>query len=230
MSEKFSKNQQEYWDKQHKKGMRPSEIEGAPNELALNYMKYIKPGGVVLEIGVASGNDARYFAKENQNKIVGVDISKEAIKNFIDAAIKDGTIGKMTPIIASAEEISKILGDKENYDAFYSRSALHLDDEKTSSFLKWLISHLNKDGVVIIEGKTKEDFKIERSVEVGKNLYEDIDGHIRRVWSEDNIKSLCYFLNLEIVEMKRTVETILGKKTQFINFVAKKKDTSNVIL
>lgn len=222
MTEKFSKNQQEYWDKLHKKGKRVSEIEGGPNKFAINYMKYIKPGGKVLEIGVASGNDARYFARENQNKITGVDISNEAIKHFIDAAIEDGTIDEMVPIVASAEEIPKLLGDREYYDAFYSRSALHLDDDKIIPFLQWLVQHLNKDGVVMIEGKTKKDFKIERSAKVGKNLYEDVDGHIRRVWSEDYIKSLCNFLNLEIVEIKRTAETILGKETQFIHFVAKK--------
>ena len=223
MSEKLTINQQEYWDEQHKKGRRPSEIEGGPNDFAVNYMKYIKPGGTVLEIGVASGNDARYFARENQNKVIGVDISKEAIKNFIDAAVKDGTMDKMTPIVANAEDIPKLLNDQKSFDALYSRSALHLNDEKTNAFLQWFVSHLNKEGVVMIEGKTKEDFKIERSAQVNKNLCEDIDGHLRRVWSEDYIKSLCNLLNLEIVEIKKTVENILGKETQFIHFVAKKK-------
>lgn len=223
MSEKLIINQQEYWDEQHKKGMRPSEIEGGPNDFAVNYMKYIKPGGTVLEIGVASGNDARYFARENQNKVIGVDISKEAIKNFTDAAVKDGTIDKMTPIVANAEDVPKLLNDQESFDALYSRSALHLDDEKTNTFLQWFVSHLNKKGVVMIEGKTKEDFKIERSSEVNKNLYADIDGHFRRVWSEDYIKTLCNLLGLDIVEMKKTSENILGKETQFIHFVAKKK-------
>lgn len=223
MSEKLIINQQEYWDKQHKKGMRPSEIEGGPNDFAVNYMKYIKTGGTVLEIGVASGNDARYFARENQNKVIGVDISKEAIKNFIDAAAKDGTLDKMTPIIANAEDIPNLLNNKESFDALYSRSALHLNDEKTNEFLQWFVSNLNKEGVVMIEGKTKEDFKIERSSEVNKNLYEDIDGHLRRVWSEDYIKSLCNLLDLDIVEIKKTSENILGKETQFIHFVAKKK-------
>lgn len=223
MSEKFTINQQEYWDEQHKKGMRPSEIEGIPNNFAVNCVKYIKPGGMVLEIGVASGNDARYFARENQNKVIGVDISKEAIKNFTDAAAKDGTLDKMVPIVANAEDIPNLLNNNESFDALYSRSALHLNDEKTNEFLQWFVSNLNKEGVIMIEGKTEEDFKIERSSEVNKNLYEDIDGHLRRVWSEDYIKSLCDLLNLDIVEIKKTSENILGKETQFIHFVAKKK-------
>ena len=75
----------------------------------------------------------------------------------------------------------------------------------------------------MIEGKPKEDFKIERSVEVGKNCYEDVDGHVRRVWSEDDIKALCDSFDFEIVEMGRTVETVQEKETKYIHFIAKKK-------
>lgn len=82
---------------------------------------------------------------------------------------------------------------------------------------------MNKGGVVLIEGKPKEDFKIGRSVEVGKNCYEDADGHIRRAWSEDDIKSLCNSFDLEIIEMGRTTEIWQGKETRFIHFIAKKK-------
>jgi len=152
-----------------------------------------------------------------------VDISTEAIRQLINAAVKDGTIGNILPIIAEASEVPELLGDQEYYDAFYARSSLHLDDDKIIPFLQYLIFHLNKDGVIMIEGKPKEDFKIERSVEVNKNCYEDVDGHIRRVWSEDDIKSLCDSSNLEIIEMGRTSETIQEKETKFIHFVAKKK-------
>lgn len=75
----------------------------------------------------------------------------------------------------------------------------------------------------MVEGKPKEDYKIGRSVEVGKNCYEDVDGHIRRVWSGDDIKTLCDSFDLEIVELSRTAEVIQEKETQFIHFVAKKK-------
>ena len=219
-----SKGQQEYWDRQHKKREEEHrEIENEPNEFAKNCLKYIKLGGKVLEIGVANGRDARYFVRENQNKIVGVDISTEAIRQLINAAVKDGTIDNILPVVAEASEVPELLGDQEYYDAFYARLALHLDDDKIVPFLQYLVSHLNKDGVVMIEGKPKEDFKIERSVEVGKNCYEDVDGHIRRAWSEDDIKSLCSSFGLEIVEMGKTAETIQEKETKFIHFVAKKK-------
>lgn len=114
------------------------------------------------------------------------------------------------------------LEDQEYYDAFYSRSALHLDDEKIVPFLEYVVSHLNKDGVVMIEGKPKEDFKIERSIEVGKNCYEDVDGHIRRAWTEDDIKSMCESFALEIIEIGRTTEILQEKETKFIHFIAKK--------
>ena len=75
----------------------------------------------------------------------------------------------------------------------------------------------------MVEGKPKEDQKIERSIEVDKNCFEDIDGHIRRVWSKDNIKSLCDSFNLKIVEIGRTTEVWQGKETKFIHFIAKKQ-------
>lgn len=97
-----------------------------------------------------------------------------------------------------------------------------MDDEKIIPFLGYVVSHLNKDGVVMIQGKPKEDFKIGRSMEVGKNCYEDVDGHLRRVWSEDDIKSLCQYLQLEVVEIGRTTEVLLGQETKFIHFIARK--------
>ncbi|MFZ3011623.1 MAG: class I SAM-dependent methyltransferase [Minisyncoccia bacterium] len=224
MPEKFNINQQEYWDRQHKKREAESlELINVPNEFAKNCLKYIKPEGKVLEIGIANGRDSRYFVKQNKNKIVGVDISTEAIRQLIDAAISDGTISSILPVVAEASEIPELLEDQEFYDAFYSRSALHLDDKKIILFFEYVVSHLNKDGILMVEGKPKEDQKIERSIEVDKNCFEDIDGHIRRVWSEDNIKSLCDSFNLEIVEIGRTTEVWQGKETKFIHFIAKKK-------
>lgn len=224
MSEKISINQQEYWDKQHKiREDEFSRLENVPNEFAKKCLQYIKPEGKILEIGIANGRDARYFARENKNKIIGVDISTEAIRQLINAAMADGTMDKILPIVVDASEVPKLLEDQEYYDAFYSRSALHLDDEKIIPFFEYVISHLNKDGVVMIEGKPKEDLKIEKSVEINKNCYEDANGHIRRVWSENDIKSLCDSFNLEIIEMGRTTEVWQDKETKFIHFIAKKK-------
>lgn len=224
MVEKFNTNQQEYWDKQHKDRLKESvELESVPNDFAKKCLKYIKPGGKVLEIGIANGRDSRYFVRENKNNIIGVDISTEAIRQLIEAALRDGTISKILPVVAEANEIPSLLKNQEYYDAFYSRSALHLDDEKISPFLTYITSHLNENGVIMIEGKTKEDSKIERSVEVGKNCFEDVDGHIRRVWSEKDIIDLCEYFNLEIIEIGRTTEIWQGKETKFIHFIAKKK-------
>lgn len=224
MSEKFNPDQKEYWDEQHKKREEEHrKIENEPNEFAKHCLKYIKIGGKVLEIGVANGRDARYFARENQNTVVGVDISTEAIRQLITVAITDGTIDKILPVVADASEVPELLGDQEYYDTFYSRSTLHLDNDKIIPFLEYIVSHLNKDGVIMIEGKPKEDFKMERSVEVNKNCYEDIDGHIRRVWSESDIENLCEKFELEIIETGRDTEIIEEKETKFIYFIAKKK-------
>jgi len=171
---------------------------------------------------IASGRDARYFIRENENTVVGVDISTEAIRQLIKASVKNGTVDSLLPVVGSAEDVPKLLDDQECYDAFYARSALHLDDDEIVPFLGYVVSHLNDDGVVLVQGKPKEDFKLARSVEVGKNCYEDVDGHIRRAWSEEDIIALCHYLQLEIIEIGHTTELVLGKETKFLHFIAKK--------
>lgn len=224
MAKKSRKSSQEkYWDKQHKQ--REAEhraLERVPNEFAKKCLPHIKRGGKVLEIGVANGRDSRYFIRENDNVVVGVDISTEAIRQLLKAATANGTVDKILPVVADAEDVPRLLDDQEYYDAFYARSALHLDDDRIVPFLGYVVSHLNEDGVVLIQGKPKEDFKLARSIEVGKNCYEDIDGHIRRAWSEEDIKSLCQYLHLEIIEIGKTTEVLRGKETKFIHFIARK--------
>lgn len=216
-------SQKEYWGRQHKKQEKEYQaLENIPNEFAKKCLQHIKPGGKILEIGIASGRDARYFVRENKNTVVGVDISTEAIRRLIKAATADGTVNKILPIVGSAEDVPKLLADQEHYDIFYARSALHLDDDKIIPLLGYVVSHLNEDGIVIIQGKTKEDFKIARSMEVGKNCYEDIDGHIRRGWSEEDIKALCQYLQLDIIEIGTSTEVLFGQEAKFIHFVAQK--------
>ena len=216
-------DQKKYWNDQHKRRKKEHEvIESEPNEFAKKCLPLIKSGGKILEIGIASGRDARFFIRENKNTVVGVDISTEAIRQLIKAAVKNGTVGNILPVVGSVEDVPKILSDQERYDAFYARSALHLDDDEIVPFLGYVVSHLDEDGVVLVQGKPKEDFKIARSVEVGKNCYEDVDGHIRRVWSEEDIIALCHYLQLEIIEIGHTTELVLGKETKFIHFIARK--------
>ncbi len=216
-------DQKKYWNGQHKDREKEHQnLESTPNEFAKKCLSYIKRGGKILEIGVANGRDARYFIRENNNIVVGVDISTEAIRQLLKVATANGTVDKILPIVADAQDVPKLLDDQEYYDAFYARSALHLDDDQIIPFLGYVVSHLNEDGVVLVQGKPKEDFKITRSVEVGKNCYEDVDGHIRRMWSEEDIVALCHYLQLEIVEIGHTTEIVLNKETKFIHFIARK--------
>ena len=212
-----------YWDKQHRQRRREHQLlAGIPTEFAKYCLPFIKPGGKVLEIGIANGRDARYFVRENKNIIVGVDISTEAIRQLMRAATADGTINRILPIVANEEDLPKILKSQERYHAFYARSSLHLDDDKIIPFFGYVVSHLYEKGVIFVQGKPKEDFKITRSAEVSKNCFEDVDGHVRRGWSEEDIKALCYYLGLEIIEIKTTIEVILKEETKFIHFIAKK--------
>lgn len=224
MKERLNINQQEYWDNQHKKRKQEFiELEQKPSDFAKKCLNYINPGAKILEIGIANGRDARYFIRNNKNIVFGVDISKEAISQLIVAANKDNTINNIFPTVADVNKIPELFKDRERFDIFYSRSSLHLDDTQLIIFFKYLIPNINQNGKIMIEGKTKEDFKINRSFEIGKNCYEDLDGHIRRVWSKENIESLCDTFNLNIIEIGNTTEVLKDKETKFIHFIANKK-------
>lgn len=218
------RDQREHWEERHRQREQEHKaIRHQPNEFAMRCVELIQPGGVVLEIGVANGRDARFFSRENGNKIIGVDISREAIRQLSEAAAEDGTHESILPIIGSAQELPTTLGDQITFDAFYCRSALHLDDSSIVPFLDYVTSHLNPGGLVMVQGKPREDAKIQDSTELHANLYEDANGHIRRAWSEQDIQSLCDRFSLEIMELERTEEIVQNRPTQFIHFIARKQ-------
>ena len=113
MAGEFNTDQRAYWDEQHKKReAEHREIEDEPNEFAKNCLRYIKEGGKVLEIGTANGRDARYFARENKNKIVCVDISTEAMRQLIRAAVADGTIDNIYQLLLMLKRYRNYLAIK----------------------------------------------------------------------------------------------------------------------
>lgn len=215
-----------FWDNQHlKRKDEHEEIENCPTDFAQKCIKYIKSGGVILEVGPGNGRDARYFARENENLIWATDISKEAITQLRKACSVAGENinNRILPIARDARLVPALLENEANLDAFYARSALHLNNNETFEFLKYIVARLNHNGVIAIEGKPEKNFKIARSHNLRNGLYKDNDGHIRRAWSEEDIRALCDKLGLNLIEINETTEKIQGKETHFINFIAQKK-------
>lgn len=216
-------SQRELWEKQHtERAEEHEELEDTPNEFGKECIQLIPENGMVLEIGAANGRDARYFAKEKGCKVVATDFSEVASGHLQNAATKDGTTSHVYPVVADARNLPII--QKENFDAVYARSSLHLDNEELDRFLDEVTVILKPGGYLMIEGKPKEDLKIMRSEEVKENMHMDHDGHLRRAWSEEGIKEIVDRLGFKLVSINRSTETWHGVETHFINFIAKKHE------
>lgn len=211
------------WENQHISRESESRLlENIPNDFAKKCLPFIPEKGVILEVGSANGRDARFFAREKMCQVTAVDFSENALLQLQEASLRDNTSSLITPVLSDMKHIIQF---PENYfDAFYARSAIHLSDSDLEIFFRKLIPSLKNESYLMIEGKTANDSKLERSTEVASNLCEDLDGHIRRLWSEETIKKLTSKFNLKLLEITSTVEYWKDKETRFINFIAQKND------
>lgn len=58
-------DQRKLWNAQHeRRRAEHKELAGMPNEFAKTCLGYLPEGGKVLELGVASGRDARFFTRK----------------------------------------------------------------------------------------------------------------------------------------------------------------------
>jgi len=100
--------------------------------------------GLVVEIGAANGRDARFFSREKNCGVIATDFSFNALKQLTEASYRDGTNGKVFPVVADARALP--LDQPESVDAVYSRSALHLSDEEMDTFFKHCLRLLKQEG------------------------------------------------------------------------------------
>src|SRR5680860_16536 len=214
-------NQRDYWEIQHQKkeGGHENIIE-EPNIFTKECIHYIPENGKVLEIGSANGRDARYFAREKNIQTIAIDFSTEVMKQLIRTSKEDNTSDLVLPILADTNHLP--LNSSNVFDAIYSRSALHLSDEELDIFLDQTTKMLKSKGYLMIEGKTKDDFKISRSEEISPNLFRDNDGHLRRAWDEQTLDGFLKKNKLQLISSKKSEETLKNNKTNFINFIIQK--------
>ncbi|HEY4512141.1 MAG TPA: class I SAM-dependent methyltransferase [Candidatus Paceibacterota bacterium] len=215
-------DQRQLWENQHL--LRESEsrnLENMPNDFAKKCLHLVPDEGSLLEVGVANGRDARYFAREKRCRVTAIDFSKNALSQLYEASLRDNTTDLITSVQADMKHIPEFPVD--SFDAFYARSAIHLSDEELEVFFNKILPSLRVGAYLMIEGKTTEDGKLARSTEIASNLCEDTDGHIRRLWSEESIRDLVDKYKLHLQEITTTVEYWNGQETRFINFIAQKK-------
>lgn len=216
-----STDQRTYWEQQHcSRATEHRDIEGIPNDFAVYCSKFLPDFGKVIEIGPGNGRDTRYFARQNQCSVHAVDIAQAALTQLCEAAERDGTLHRIIPFVSSAQDLTK-----ENVgmvDAFYARSALHLSEHEWECFLSLMNDCLNPGGFIMIEGKSHADPKIKRSHLIEDNLFCDVDGHLRRAWSEEGMRAFVNKIGYDLRSINHSIENWNGLDTHFINCIAQK--------
>jgi len=215
--------QRDYWDNRYelrRKELKP--LAFTPNHFAKKCLKYIPKNAVIIAEGESEGRDARYFAREKNATVYATDIGISGLRALQDFSKKDNTSSLVIPVIADVRANPFVVST--GVDAYYARSSLHVSNWDLQRIFANLIPQLKRGGHIMVEGKPENNYKIERSEHLGGNLYRDTDGHLRRMWTEENIQKVIeHFPELELVDMQRTQEKWEGKKSNFIHFIARKK-------
>lgn len=220
-------NQQALWDAQHaKRGVEfecGTSLKFTPNDAAVVFAERLPCSARILEIGSANGRDARYWASLGHS-VIATDFSSTALEQLKAISCEQGVLDKITPVLWDVGGGGLPVEDSASIDAFYARSALHVDD---CTMLK-LADHLNRilvpDGLILIEGKGPNDKKIQRSYHVGNGTAVDHEegGHLRRIWTAEFTKDMCHKFRWNILELKEVEEEWRGTSATFMRLIAQK--------
>ena len=215
------------WEAQH--AIRGSVVESGsslkftPNETAVVFAKYLPHCSKIFEVGPGNGRDARYWASIG-HEVTVADFSITALRQLKEIASEQGVAGKISSVVWDINVGCLPFNRKTSIDAFYARSALHVDDETM-----WLLANnideiLVRNGVILIEGKGLNDKKISRSVQLGNGIAIDYEegGHARRVWTTEFMKVMCDRFNWDIINLTDSHEEWQGIPATFIRLIAKK--------
>lgn len=216
------------WDNQHgirgSTGPEGSDLINTPNNSAIELIKYLPSKATILEVGSANGRDARFWAGKG-HKVYAIDFSTVALHQLQQLAqiqqISDHITTVLWDISCGHLPCENLPGQ---VSAFYARSALHIGDEQMTILAKEINNLLIPGGIILLEGKAEKDKKIQRSKRLSSSLALDEceNGHLRRIWDEKFVVSLCAKMNWSIVDINENQENWQGKQTHFLRFLIRK--------
>ena len=204
-------------------GLEGDHLVDVPNDAAVMFSSLLTPGSTIAEVGSANGRDARFWAQQG-HKVHCLDFSRVALSQLVEHAERQGVTDRINPLHfdANAGRLPKDVSG--SIDGFYARSALHVDDETLMALLGDVDSHLQPNGVVLIEGKSTRDTKIARSVDLGNGLAVDPEenGHLRRVWTPESLEKICDAFGWAALQQETIGEQWAGTDATFLRLVATK--------
>ena len=218
--------EQDRWNRQHRQrfenGPEGDSLLFEPSPTAVQLAKVLSPHSRVLEVGCANGRDARYWALTFGHMIDGIDFSEEAIRQLALIAKKQGLGHLVTGHIhdVSNGSLPNTLPSGRVYNAFYARSALTLADEQLGTLMKQVTQKVKRGGIIMIEGRDTRDPKIARS-RIEENMAIDLDGHKRRVYTEESMLSLAELNGWKVESMQHQIEYGFETPLYMLRFVAR---------
>ena len=170
------------------------------------FLKYVKQGGTIIDIGSGSGRDILYF-KKNGFQVSGIDASEELCKKAIQytkAPISCCKIEDWNPI--------------QTYDGIWADASLvHLSIQEIDAFLKHIPERLNTDGAVYMSFKSGIITGVDRKGRFYTNveeadIYRILDAvcgiNIEELWySDDNLdRSDIKWMNIILRKAKASTD------------------------
>lgn len=183
----------------------------SPLDFTMKAFAYLqkKPGCSILDIGCGDGRDSLFFAEKGL-RVTAIDFSAEAIKRVTTA----------NPAIdAHVMDILAMNFPDASFDAIYAHLSLHyFDDVQTDAVFDVIHRTLKEDGLFFVKCKSITDPLYGKGKEVGKDIF--IDEHQRHFFSKDYMAEK--LRNFTILELGETIAEYDGKRSCFIEAVAKK--------
>lgn len=212
------------WDQQHasryQNGPEGMHLRDVPTPTALHLLSLLRPSSRILEVESGNGRDARTWAIHGGHTVDCIDFSSVALEQLRELSeaqqISQLINGHIHDV--SCGTLPKTLPSKAVYDAFYARSALTIGDEALLRLMKEITQKMLSGGVILIEGRGLGDPKIMRSMICG-NMADD-NGHLRRVYTIENMTQLATQCGWEIETITTHIEEGFVSPLHMLRFVA----------
>lgn len=164
------------------------------------FLQYVKPGGVIIDIGAGSGRDILYFMSKGY-QVEGIDAAPEMCR----------LASEYTGVPLICCKIQEWVPDKK-YDGIWANaSLLHLSLEELEEFILRVDSLLENRGVVYISLKS--------GIETGI----DVTGRYFTNFTEEKVQQIISKSTaIEVVDSWKTEDKLQRKGVVWINLILQK--------
>lgn len=164
------------------------------------FLQYVKPGGVIIDIGAGSGRDILYFMSKGY-QVEGIDAALEMCR----------LASEYTGVPLICCKIQEWVPDKK-YDGIWANaSLLHLSLEEVEEFILRVDGLLENQGVVYISLKSG----IETGIDVtGRYFTNFTEEKVRQIISKSTA--------MEVVDSWKSEDKLHREEVVWINFILRK--------